>query len=467
MRRRLMTIGLVGITVLLATLAVPLAIVHARQQQSEQAIRELAVTQIAARELTVAVEAELPATIAQSLALRSGQDRSMLVLVRDGSVAAATGIAWDDLGVRDRELAELALRGRAGQSPIDDLLPVGDLVTAVPVSQGEETVGAVLSIADVDATRNRIVVRWALLAGLALGVLAAYVAIALPLTRWLIRPIDDLTAAALRDGSHPRPRVATTTGPPELRRLAHAFNEMSKSVERALERQRSFAADASHQLRNPLTSLRLRVENLEAHLDDDGSDPLAEAIGEVERMEHLVTQLLALASADDRHEPCAQVDVVSVVRERVDHWRAATGREIRVDRAVDGDHVDAFARDGALEHVLDVLIDNAVKFSPGAAPIEVRVGFDAGPDRATVSIDVIDHGRGMNEAECERACDRFWRAPASTGTPGSGLGLSIARRLVVQSGGDLLLRPTPGCGLDVTIRLPAVDQRTPVAGLPA
>jgi signal transduction histidine kinase len=455
-RRRLLTVGLVGIVALLLTLIIPLAAVYGRQQQSTHAIRELAAAQITARELTVAVEGRMPSTIAQALALRAAPDRALVVLLRDGTVLGEMGISWADLSGAGQRIAQQALRGRAGQSPIDDVLPADDLVTAVPVSQGEETVGAVVSVSAIDATRGRIIDRWLLLAALAVLVIAAYIAVALPITHWLIRPIDDLTTAALRNGSRSRPRVATTTGPPELRRLALAFNEMSDSVERALERQRSFAADASHQLRNPLTSLRLRVENLEPHVDDIGAAPLADALGEVERMEQLVVQLLALAGAGEREDQRVPVDVAAVAAERVEHWRRQSGR--RIDLTVGDLSLGASASlcEGSLDHALDILLDNAVTYTSRDDSIDVRIGdapSSSNHSSGRLHVSVADRGRGMTASECERACDRFWRGPAAAGTLGSGLGLSIARRLIVQSGGELVLRPAPSAGLEAVITL--------------
>ncbi len=450
MRRRLLTVGLVGIVGLLVILEVPLAVLYARHQHNLLAIRESAAAEVAARELTVAVRADLQATVEQTLALRRTSFRSYVVLAADGTVSAASGTAWAALTDAERAMAARAASGRTVRPSTDSLLPNRPMIAAAPISQGEDTVGAVVVISSTAEVRSRIVQRWLLLLAAGVSAAAIYVAIALPVTRWLIRPISELTSAALGDEHQHRRRVDASSGPPELRRLGHAFNEMTDSVERALESQRAFAADASHQLRNPLTSLRLRVENLGPHVTSYGAATLRGALGEVSRMEEIVGQLLDLARADEAGMAHVEIDVGDVAEHRVRHWRSrypARNIELRLTSAAEDTRVTA--QPGSIDHVLDVLLDNALKFSPSASAVQVVVDED---DRG-VGVRVIDQGPGMTTAECERACERFWRGSTTQSVPGSGLGLSIAHRLVTHNGGTLHIRPHQQRGLEVEVRL--------------
>src|SRR5262249_42571197 len=140
----------------------------------------------------------------------------------------------------------------------------------VPVNDGGEVIGAVLTVSTTQRVRRSIAVWWAALAAIGLLAVSAGVMTAFRLAGWVLRPVTVLDVVthdiAAGDGMA---RVPTQQGPPELRRLAASFNEMADAVADALERQRAFVAHASHQLRNPLTALRLRVEELGPSLVDE------------------------------------------------------------------------------------------------------------------------------------------------------------------------------------------------------
>ena len=163
-----------------------------------------------------------------------------------------------------------------------------------------------------------------MLAALLLGVL-----VALPLVRWILGPVRRLdegtgrVEASVRAGSKPEP-VARNAGPPELRRLSVSFDRMAASVTQAMAAQRAFVADASHQLRNPLTALRLRLSNLAGHVDSDGADEHAAALEEAERLSSVLDGLLALARAEgvpDGDAGDAVSDVDAAVDDRLEAWR--------------------------------------------------------------------------------------------------------------------------------------------------
>ncbi|MGQ0572616.1 MAG: sensor histidine kinase, partial [Pseudonocardia sp.] len=227
------------------------------------------------------------------------------------------------------------------------------------------------------------------------------------------------------------------------------FDRMAETVTQALTTQRAFVADASHQLRNPLTALRLRLSNLDGHVDAAAAEDHEAALEEAERLSTLLDGLLALARAD-RSAPAATVDVDLAVVDRVDAWRPLAEHSglCLVREGTGGLHAGAAA--GGIETLLDAVLDNAVKFTPRGGTITVRTAASG----SHVEISVRDTGPGLPPGELDRATDRFWRAPGQSNVEGSGLGLAIAARTTELAGGDLRLELPDGGGLLVLARLP-------------
>ena len=215
-----------------------------------------------------------------------------------------------------------------------------------------------------------------------------------------------------------------------------------------LEEQRSFVADASHQLRTPLTAMRLRLENLQARMNNADAEELDAAIDETTRLATLVADLLQLARADEA-QPVVEVDLANLALQRTDTWSALaelSGVTLRVEGAEAP--VLASAAAGAVEQILDNTLDNALNVSPSGSTIVVRVAQQH--DRCTLS--VSDQGPGLSDEDKQRATRRFWRQhPTATGT---GLGLPIAVSLARASGGSLTLADAPEGGLQVVLTLP-------------
>jgi signal transduction histidine kinase len=210
--------------------------------------------------------------------------------------------------------------------------------------------------------------------------------------------------------------------------------------------QNAFVADASHQLRTPLTAVRLRLENLEREVAAGGRADLDAALAELERLAELVEALLALARADAEAAPAGSLDTAALVRERVDAWSAlAEERGVVVQADVEPVPAAHAARERA-EQALDNLISNALEASsPGG-----RVVVGARPRDGRIELTVADEGPGLSPEERARAFDRFWRRRDS---PGTGLGLPIARRLVEIDGGTIELREGPRGGLEAAVVL--------------
>jgi signal transduction histidine kinase len=254
--------------------------------------------------------------------------------------------------------------------------------------------------------------------------------------------------------------------------LASQFNRTADRLGELVAAQQQFVADASHQLRTPLTALRLRLENLAAELSDDAAGQLEDAQGEVDRLTRLVDGLLALSRAQQQVQAPSAVDISEVVAERCAAWAAlADEQDVELTMSVTAaDPVRAIVVPGHLEQMLDNLLANAVEASPPGHSIEVgiEVGIAATRDHAAardraearmngmVAVHVRDHGPGLNDRDRQRAFDRFWQGGATTGT--SGLGLAIVRQLATANGGTITLETPDGGGLDAVLCLPVTGR---------
>ena len=315
--------------------------------------------------------------------------------------------------------------------------PPGDPQTVI-VAVG---VGEVLD--SLRAVRNAVLIGFPLL----LGALAAL--------SWLViggalRPVEALRAGAAEiTGAGTGHRLPVTDAPDELGRLAATLNDMLDRMDTARRRQRAFVADAAHELRNPLASLRTQLEVAERRGAGLPPDRLADLVAEAERLSLLVDDLLLLARLDDTgagRRQAAPVDVSALVRAVAERYAAA-----RVPVAVAGPpELWVAGRPDELARVLANLLDNAVRH----AAAEVRVtASDDGPDVVVV---VADDGAGIATGDRERVFERFTRLDDARGRDegGAGLGLGIVRELVRGHGGTVRLGDAEP-GLRVEVRLPS------------
>lgn len=287
---------------------------------------------------------------------------------------------------------------------------------------------------------------WGFRAALAVGVLIVAAFLGLWLARRVTRPLRELNgmAARLRDGD--LTARAEETGPPETRTLARTLNTATETIGTLVRSQRAFIGDASHQLRTPLTALRLSLDNVADGVDDPHvREDVEMATAEVVRMSRLVNGLLALARAEADVAHPEPVQVLDVVAERFTAWRAAAD-ERSISLVAEGFDIRVLATPGHLEQVLDNVLSNALEVSPDGGRILVRTTRPG-------LLEVIDSGPGLSDADRARAFDRFWRGQGLTGKGGSGLGLAIVKQLVTDDGGTVGLVAAPGGGLCVRIRL--------------
>ncbi|GGY68338.1 sensor histidine kinase [Streptomyces omiyaensis] len=344
-----------------------------------------------------------------------------------------------------------SLLGRRSHDPpqVWPWQPHARLTIASPVVRDGDVVAVVVTDSPTGELRARILRGWLVIfAGEAAAMLLA-VGAAVRLTGWVLRPVrvlDGVThdIATGRMNS----RVAEAGGPPELRRLARSFNEMADHVEESLEQQRAFVADASHQLRNPLAALLLRIELLALELPE-GNEEIASVRTEGKRLAQVLDDLLDLALAEHAAADLRLTDVGALAAERIASWRpVADAKGVRLVGECGA--ATGWADPVALSSALDAVVDNALKFTPEGERVTVRVL----PGRDGVEVVVADLGPGLTEEELSRVGDRFWRSGRHQNVKGSGLGLSIARVLLTATGGGIAFAPNEPHGLRVTVTVP-------------
>jgi signal transduction histidine kinase len=456
MTRRLLASYLSITAFVLLIIEIPLGVTFARAERDRLA----AAVERDATVLATVVEDTLEAGATTGLdPVAAGyQDRTggrVVVVDRTGiTVADSDPPAPGRRDLSTRPEIAAALRGqRPAGFRSSATLGSSFLYVAVPVASQGRVYGAVritYPTATVDARVRRV---WLALAGVAVVVLGVVALVGLALARSTTRPMQSLEQATTAvAGGRLEARAPTDRGPPEVRRLAAAFNDMAARLGRLLDSQRAFVADASHQLRTPLTALRLRLENLEATMPPTAAEDLRAAAAETGRLARLVDGLLALARAEAAPGRRETVDLAAVVADRQAAW-APLAAEQEVQLTVQpGLAAPVWAVPGALEQVLDNLLANALRIAPAGSQVELAVRQVGG----WVELHVIDQGPGMPAEQRQRAFDRFWRAP-SADRDGTGLGLAIVRQLLEASGDTAELRPNPGGGLDAVARLRPAD----------
>jgi len=378
-----------------------------------------------------------------------------------GSAVATAGPHEPMVGTDLSTAREIAAASRGRQTTVDRVLASEDVLsTTVPVVSSKSAVGAVRVSASLAVVAERTRAHWLLLAGLGGVVAMVVLLVSILLARSFTRPLAELGASAARLGEGDlAARVAVPDDPPELHGLARSFNATAARLETLVLAQQAFVADASHQLRTPLTALSLRLENLEEEGSDFRVEDLQGARTEMRRLTRLVDGLLTLARAEDATAPTADVDVAAVLAGRHDAWEpVATERDVQLE--VDREAPDVRSVPGRLEQILDNLISNALDVAPAGTAVTVH----ARREGAQVRLEVADAGPGMTPEQRARAFDRFWRAePSRRDRGGFGLGMAIVGRLVAADGGTVELTDAPQGGLGVELRLPAAPASIPLS----
>lgn len=315
--------------------------------------------------------------------------------------------------------------------------------------------GAVVVSSDRSEVDQRVRRGWALVGGLVLLSTAVAVGLAVVQARRLGEPLVELAVTADRLGSGDTRPHQRRYGVPELDRVAEVLDRSADRLRELLRRQRDFAADASHQLRTPLTALSIRLE--EIALAEDPATVREEAdaaLAQVERLTAVVDSLLARAR-DNRSAMVAPVDVATLLREQAREWRPAYRRAGRTLDVTVPARLLAAATAGGLGQALASLLENALTHGAGTVTVRARESGEY------AVVEVSDEGPGVAEALVPHVFRR-----SVSGGPGTGLGLALARALVEADGGRLeLVRPRPPV---FAVFLPAVTEpaESPASAVP-
>ena len=341
-------------------------------------------------------------------------------------------------GSRERAVA-------AGRGPVTETIEVGYRRMRLVTSQYApgRALQVARPLADDDATLRHLRYGFAIVAVCAL-------AIAILLGSWIaekaLAPIRRLTGAA-EDVARTRDLSVRidVEGSDEVARLGAAFNEMLVALDRSLTAQRQLVADASHEFRTPLTSIRANAELLErGRVKQSEQDVVARAVvDQVDELDGLVTDVIELAldgEAATRFEDVRLDELVGVEVERMRVHAPGVRFELSSEPSTVRGDPQRLGR--AIANVLG----NAVKWSPAGGTVEVAV--------SNGSVVVRDHGPGIDEADLPLVFERFYRAPTARGTPGSGLGLAIVRHVADAHGGSATAANAPQGGAVLTLRLP-------------
>jgi signal transduction histidine kinase len=379
----------------------------------------------------------------QNATLRSGglsEDRSDV----------RNAIASANLNLSDTTLAPLQPFGS------------GSEVISRSFGSASQVLGEAVLEVNLDAAREKLRERW-LVVGIAASVLGAVLLLgAAHVTRWVLRPVHRLNAAVTELEETGRTSQLPEDGPPELRELSRSFTTMARTVSESIDSQRQLIADTSHQLRNPVGALRLRMDLLQLELQT-GKEHAAAAgvLAELERVEEILDGVLKLAAAEHRaFEDSARglgpasskntplIDPFPVLQEEVERAGPAARRagasvvlEKPPERAV-----QLACNSGELAQMVGELLNNAIKYAPGA-----HISVALRERRGTAIVEVADDGPGLSAGERAAATTRFWRSPQHRLVRGNGLGMTIVDKLAVANGGRLLLLERSPHGLTACI----------------
>jgi signal transduction histidine kinase len=418
-RTRLVTLAVLTSVLAIGLFGLPLALGIARYALLDEQSKLIRVADAAA--------------IAVSPELTEGDVPSEIPAARDNTALAV----YDDEGKRltgdgpaRDPLVRQALSGDTATGMVGP-----DLVVAVAVTHESDVIGAVRAASPRAGVYAQVRVAWLAMGALGLLVVGLVWLLARRQARRLARPLEELSGTARRLGDGDFSARNDPVAIPEIDAVGRALNRTASRLDEMLARERAFSADASHQLRTPLTGLRLRLEAALECPDQDNHharQAITKAIADVDRLEQTIAELLALAR-DTRHASSEPLNLPALLAELEQGWRdrlAAAHRKLCV--TVDPSLPDSPASTGAVRQVLTVLLDNAATHGSGTVTVAVRDAADA------LAVDVSDEGDGVTMSESQLFTRRSDRAA------GHGIGLALARSLAEAEGGRLTLTcPSP------------------------
>lgn len=424
MRRRVLSAVLAVTTLAVIAFFVPAALAIRSTQQRQDELQERQDELELQREASVVATRVADEGLSPEILQPINPDHAIGLYGPRGNLLAGSGprVATD----------EITLAGLTGA--VADGRAEGAIIAAVPVRLPIDGSFVVVRIeAPASPGTDGYTSSMLKLGGAAIGILAVAAGVAIWLSRRLNRPIDELRGWAEAGGTEGAP---APTGIREIDTLRDSLVQSRDRVDELLQRERSFSSQVSHQLRTPVTAMRVAIET---ELESPRPDPatvLREAIGQLDRLESTITSLLALAR--DRERTPVECDVDHLARSRVAAWEPtvrAAGRTIALIATGGRATIDV----DAVGHIVDVLVDNALKHGRG------RITVVAGRADGAINLDVADEG--ITPATTDAFADR--------GSDSShGIGLRLARSLAEGCHGTLTLLPTPTTTFRLSLAVP-------------
>lgn len=453
------------LTLVVLALEIPLALNVDRRATSEFQSGVLGNAALAAAQVS-----DLVAAGRRGAALTSGRGSLHRIIARSAETTGARVIVIDrrgrvltdstgtaDLGApyatsQRPELSVALSGGRVDvRSRFSDSLGQELQLVTVPVVDNGAVVGAVRVSEPLGQLRDRIHRSWLGLGIVGTAVVLTGLVLAWILATSLVRPVQRLRDAAVSLGRGNLAARADARGPKEVATLARSFNTTADALSANLTAQQEFLANASHQLRTPLTGIKLR---LEAIREEGGPASLraAKAEEELQRLEDLVEDLLKLATASSVEAGGTSIDLADAARQAVPRWEevaASTGK--RLSLAVNGPCV-VHADEADLANILDNLVENAIRYSEPSATVTIAAKTTSDGSRY---LSVSDTGPGIPPEERGRVFERFYRGRTGhSAGPGSGLGLAIVAHLAGRWRGEVRAKDEGGTRIEVTFPPP-------------
>ena len=431
MRSRLALVTLAVTTLIVVSFVVPLGILVRRQAEDRALSRAESDARSIATALAVSSsfsEIEINSATALAVLGAFGSPPSASIHLPDGTVVGP--------GTVDDPDVEVARQGSAFTASTPEGAAV---LVPVVLSQGTSVVRVGVSDADLS---EGVASAWLILAALAVLLISIALAGADRLGRSIVDPVQDLRAAAQSLGAGNLGTRVRPAGPPEIAEVGRTFNDLAARLRDLLQAEREAAADISHNLRTPLTALRLQVESLPAEVR-------LQLLDDIALVESTVDRVITEARSRGEEAP-RSADLAGIAKERAAFWSVLAGEQ---GRSFDSDLPDRIipvpVGPADLETLLDTLLENVFAHTPAGAPIEVTVDPD-GP-----SLRVEDGGPGFEAASPERGNSR---------RGSTGLGLDIVRRIAQSAGGSLHLGRSPLGGALVAVSFGSTTSEGPPKG---
>jgi two-component system, OmpR family, sensor kinase len=455
-RTRLVLAAAYLLAAVVIALAVPLALSVDRRATSELESDVVANAAVLAGRVSGPVAQEDTERIAEIITGATVGDRARTVVVSSAGAVLADTAAEAPVGAQfaTAERPEFAaaldggrvdVRERRSETLDEDLL----LVT-VPITRGQSEVAGALRVSaplgEVDAAVRS---SWLALLLIGLAVVAAGLILAWVLAGSMARPVEKLGTAAARLGHGDLDARVEPEGPREIESVGRSFNRMAAALAANLAAQRDFVANASHQLRTPLTGIKLRLEAIRGQ-GGPPAEEAAKAEAELDRLSALVDDLLALARASSEEATGETVDLAAAAAAAARRWEepaASAGHELVLADGADG---RVWAARADVAHILDNLIENAIRYTPPGTTVTIET---SGSGRSAELV-VSDTGPGIPPMDRDRIFERFYRgSDGRSAGPGTGLGLAIVAELAERWEGKVELLDGPGTR--VRARFPA------------